>query len=771
MEIICTILHQVFYNPDNEYAVYSIGTEVEIPNSKYSNETQLYCIKMVGNIGLLSEGAKYRVTGDLVYNNRYNSHQIKAKYLSTEKLESTKDKMAFLTRVTTQLRAETLLSVYPNIIDDVAENPDLKIDFTKTKGIKEKVFETIKKKIIDTYGDKDYISILNEFGISLTHLTSIKNKFSTAELARQEISTNPYILTEISGIGFKKADNIALLNKPDLMNSMFRTIAYVRHKLEEIANDGGDTFVTFNNILKKAKDDIPECKEHLFELLKSDSKIFHIDRQQKTIGLKRYYLKEQSVLSHLLYLKNAKSEWSNITNTNIDDIRQDIKEVEEKQGFAFTEEQVLGIHTIIKNPITCVIGNAGTGKSTVSNGFLNMFAKQGKSIIQCCLSGKAALRLKEINGFYSSTIHRLISSLALALDKNGNPTMLPHDILVIDEASMIGLELFERLITYVSPKTKVIIMGDIGQLDAIGVGNVFKDILNSGLFPVVELTTIHRQAQKSAIISDSIKIRHKKPIIRGNFIGTEVHGELQDLQITSYLESKDTYYHVIKNYMENYEKVGVENIQAVLPMVKYGDSSVYKVNNEIQEYVNPEDSGKKEVKITFKDKYDYIIREGDKVMNVKNNYNCFPNIFNGNIGFVKKIYDGTESITVEEIKYINDIKFTEQKTMYKKCMLIDFTGIGEVYVSEAWYRNIILAYASTCHKLQGSEFDVVVVGIDVSAYKLLSNQWIYTAITRAKKMCYLNCQHKALNMAISNMIDTSKNTYFGEYKTYFPELQ
>ena len=486
-------------------------------------------------------------------------------------------------------------------------------------------------------------------------------------------------------------------------------------------------------MLKVAKNNSPECKEHIINIVNKGDDLLYVDKHNKIIALKYYKDIEQNVYNKLMFLKNSLSKWSDIRQKDINVLQKRLKNIEIEQGFSFTDEQIKGIQTIINNHITCVIGNAGTGKSTVSNGFLKLFSKQGYTITQCCLSGKASLRLSEINGYPASTIHKLIYS-----EHN-----IETDILVIDEASMIGLELFRDLIYKTSPDTKIIIMGDVGQLDSIGLGNIFKDILNSKLFPVVELTQIHRQAQKSAIISDSIKIRHKQNIVNNYFIGEETHGELQDLQIRSYLKPESTFDYVIKDYIDNYKEVGIENIQAVLPMVSRGGSSVYRINNEIQKYVNPQSPSKQEITLQLDKDHKYIIREGDKVMNVTNNYNIEPNIFNGNMGIVQKIS--------------------------KDNMIVDFVGIGIVDIPSDWYNNIILAYASTCHKLQGSEFDIVVVGVDMSAFKLLSNQWIYTAITRAKKKCYLNCQLTALNTAISNMITTNRNTFFKDYDKYLQQ--
>ena len=729
----CKILSQIYYNDNSDWGVYSVSTQDNIEGSSYNPFTEEYNVKIVGITGRLNIGCEYQIKGEFEINKQYKSSQYKVMDITPLMPTSRKETEVFLRSILTNNQTNILLEAYPNIVNDIIADSSYIIDYNKTKGIKEATYIKIKDTIIRTFGSKELITMLIPLGITMTMIGKIAKLFPSSKVAKDRVYENPYILTKIKGIGFKKADEIALKLQPSLQNSYFRAISFIEYYLKETGQSAGHTYITFNEMLKVAKNNIPECKEHIINIVNKGDDLLYVDKHNKIIALKYYKDIEQNVYNRLMFLKNSLSKWSDIRQKDINVLQKRLKSIELEQGFSFTDEQIKGIQTIINNHITCVIGNAGTGKSTVSHGFLKLFSKQGFTITQCCLSGKASLRLSEINGYPASTIHKLIYG-----EHN-----IETDILVIDEASMIGLELFRDLIYKTSPDTKIIIMGDVGQLDSIGLGNIFKDILNSKLFPVVELTQIHRQAQKSAIISDSIKIRHKQNIVNNYFVGEEIHGELQDLQIRSYLKSESTFDYVIKDYIDNYKEAGIEDIQAVLPMVSRGGSSVYRINNEIQKYVNPQSPSKKEITLQFDKEHKYIIREGDKVMNVTNNYNIEPNIFNGNMGIVQKIS--------------------------KDNMIVDFVGIGIVEIPSDWYNNIILAYASTCHKLQGSEFDIVVVGVDMSAFKLLSNQWIYTAITRAKKKCYLNCQLTALNTAISNMVTANRNTFFKDYDKYLQQ--
>jgi exodeoxyribonuclease V alpha subunit len=358
--------------------------------------------------------------------------------------------------------------------------------------------------------------------------------------------------------------------------------------------------------------------------------------------------------------------------------------------------------------------------------------------------------MTEITNITGYTIHRLLGFFpgkGFACNKK-HP--LSDDIIIVDEVSMIGGHLFYNLIQAVKNGAKLIMLADVGQLESIGVLNIASDIINSSKIPVVILDKIHRQAQKSAIITESIKVRNGIQLFSTDFNDIEIRGELQDLEVDIYLNKEKTAKKIIEKFKENLPKVdNILDIQVILPMKTNSKASTFYVNKELQEICNPYNPSLKEIEISYTKDLKYKLRVNDKVMNVRNNYKtvknsddiCFDEfdepiftpIFNGNLGIIKDIQGSS--------------------------MIIDFNMIGEIIVPQKHWRYIELGYAATCHKFQGSQSKIVIVGIDFSAYMLLSKEWVYTALTRAQEYCVLCAENKALRYAITQNGVSNKKTH------------
>ena len=398
-----------------------------------------------------------------------------------------------------------------------------------------------------------------------------------------------------------------------------------------------------------------------------------------------------------------------------------------------------------------VTGNCG--KTTLVTAMLAVL--KNYSSVQTCLSGRAASRLGEITGQEGYTIHRLLGYPQG--DKQGfeyhdeNP--LSYDIYILDEISMVDAYLFYYLLRAIPNGAKLVCLGDPGQLESIGCGNIAHDMINSEEIPTVTLTKIHRQAAKSAIITESIKIRNGQQIISKDWVGEDIRGELQDLHIDCFSDKTNTYYKIVQSFvslMAN-KDFNIMETQIIVPVKNNGSACTYELNNSIQEMYNPEDRSKKEYS-GFSNGKPYILREGDKVMNVVNNYKTSPPIYNGNIGIIRYIdYD---------------------EDMDEEIMLIDFKGIGEVKVPKESWNNIELGYAITVHKSQGDQANHIIFGLDFTSYSLLSREMIYTGITRAKKKCDLIAQTGALRMAISKEGVSKKQTHLQQclYDVAHPKI-
>ena len=403
-----------------------------------------------------------------------------------------------------------------------------------------------------------------------------------------------------------------------------------------------------------------------------------------------------------------------------------------------------------RNDKIFITGNCG--KTSTVSAILEVF--KNHSHVLCALSGQACSVLASNSGEEGFTIHRLLGFPQG--DKQGfvyhddNP--LPYDIVVVDEISMIGAKLFYCLLRAIPTGSKVIMLGDDGQLESIGCGNVASNMLASPEIHHNVLTKIHRQAAKSAIITESIKARQGIPLIAKDWAGSEIRGELEDFNLICYSDASNTYYKIL----EEFQKIKVQpdfnvmETQVIVPMKTKGMACVAQLNNILQEMCNPADKKKKETTV-FRNGRQQIIREGDKVICKKNNYRIQPNIFNGSTGILKK-FD------------FNDFG--------EPIWIINFRGIGEVIIPDDYWDTIELNYCGTVHSNQGSQYDNVIVGLDFGAYTLLTRELVYTAITRAKKKCIVIAQNSALRYAVGNKGLSKKQTHLVEtlYNVTHPKL-
>ena len=475
------------------------------------------------------------------------------------------------------------------------------------------------------------------------------------------------------------------------------------------------------------------------------------------IALKRFYDLEKNIMNELLRLqigriKVIESDTDEFESElhkdyipksfNIGNWETIIRRVEEKQGFTFTDEQKAAIKLSLDNHVMALTGLAGAGKTSTANGICSLY--DNYNILACALSGKASVRITEATGLPASTIHRALGY------QNGQfmfnkDNKLAVDIVLIDEATMINGTLFLSLLEAIPTGAKVIIMGDVQQLTPIGNCQVFADILDSNVLPVVKLTKPHRQALMSGIIPTSIKVANQEQIFGNNFEGNEILGELKDMEldITSSKESmSDTIINHFQTEMAKYNDI--MEVQVCVPMRLKGELSCYNLNTKIQNIYNPKFNDSKEIEILLEKKNEdtkkYLIRVGDKVLNTKNNYKCTnvegdtTPVFNGNIGIVKEIEDNGYCT-------------------------IDFVGIGEVVFSKTDSKNLELAYACTVHKMQGSGFTSTIVGMDTGSFIMNNSELLYTAITRAKKYCVLVGNNYAISKAIQTKEVKTKQTF------------
>jgi len=600
---------------------------------------------------------------------------------------------------------------------------------------------------------------LSEYGLTEALLRRIINHYKSSDIAVEIIQNKPYKLIEVNGVGWHKCDEIAMKGglKPD---SPERIGTYILYYLQERANEGysyipadANTEIE-NGIVSKTQkpinfidtmieffgDDISD------EALKggldyaNDQLWFSDDR--KFVGLKRIYDLEMSVAENLIRIRDGENDFK---YSNWKDI---IKQKEIDQGWEYNEQQIEGIKAVLENQVVVITGKAGTGKSSIVDAMIAVL--QGYSYAQTALSGRAAARMAEITHEEGYTIHRLLGFPKGDRNHGGfvfhEDNKLPRDIIILDEVSMVDGELFNRLVKAIKTGSKLIMLGDTGQLECIGCMNIAADLIASKEIVSIELSQIHRQAANSGIITESIKAREGIQLIEKDWIGTEVRGKLNDLVLDCFSDKSNTFYKVMQHASSELEDgTDIMDLMVIAPSYK-NESGVDNLNAALQSLYNPDSPEKKEVFVQKSSKA-WILREGDKIINVQNDYyakNKFTaGIFNGNIGVVKNIDIDTNTIAV------------------------DFQDIPEIMIlpKKNW-KDLELGYAITCHKAQGSQCKKVIVGLDFGSFIQLSREWVYTAMTRAIDKCYMVAQNNALRYAVSKNSISVKRTHLVKLLAY-----
>lgn len=546
------------------------------------------------------------------------------------------------------------------------------------------------------------------------------------------VKNNPYNLIHAKGIGWKIADTIALNNGMEPF-SVERISTCIRMFLSE-QSVNGKSYSTPEEIMAelidKIGEDVPDLRiAESLHLLK-ERNVITWNKEKTRIGLTYYFNLEHDIAKHLLRLKNAPNKFIYNNWRNI------IADKERQQGWEYTSQQIEGIKMVLDNQVSCISGYGGTGKTSIIDGILTIL--QDYCSVTVALAGRAASRVAETSHGETKTIHKLLSlqigKRETIYDYEKNP--LEYDIIIIDEMSMIDGKLYLQLLKSIATGTKVIFIGDVGQLESIGSCAVAADMLDSPYISSIFLDKIHRQAQKSAIITESIKVRQGKQIIPKDWSGEETRGYLQDMIVDCYTDKSNTYHEIVKHFKNELKKASsILDIQIIIPCKK-GVASVATLNNAAQYIYNPHASKEK---IITSNGNRWILRLGDKVINktnlygVKNIDGSIHDIFNGNIGIIRKI-----------------------QTDY---MTIEFQGIGYVDVPNSHLSHIELGYAITCHSAQGSQFPIVIGGLDFSMYVMLSKELLYTMITRASEKFILVAQNNALRYAVMQHQIKNRQTY------------
>lgn len=675
----------------------------------------------------------------------------------TQRVRLTKfeEQKLFLESILTEHQIDIL---YEELIDpfEAIDSGDLFL-LSTVKGFGEKTAE----KIIETYNrtKKDanaFLVLREEFGLTDAAVTKLQQRYLSTDTIIAKLRENPYELMTLDGYGFKKCDALALKGGM-AKDAKFRVSAYVTHFLTEQAEMEGNSWIYLRDLLHGVVEFVPSIKKEVFaEWLKEwtgriesdEPEFLYYDEEQKRIGLKHYRELEENIAEEIFRLLNAPKKSFSKCRYTIEDA---IRDCEADNGWEYTDEQKTAIRGFLTNNVEIITARAGSGKTASVGPIARFCAANGLIIAQTALSGRAASNLSEVTKIEGKTIHRLLGYSPRGGFSHDKDNQIIEDVVIVDELSMNDNELLYRLLQAIPNGSKVIMLGDHSQLEPLSNGNFLKDCLDTDAVPCYRLTKIHRQAQKSAIITESIKVSNGQQII-GNSEISEIRGELKDLKIVTYKDADLSRVKFLTEYRTLLRSgVSSKDIIGVVPMKLRGAMSSFSLNNDVQKFVNPDEHLPSIKLAADKDKY-CTIRLGDRVINRKNHYDTITRAVYERYGFdkdnpVEPIYNGN-------LGFVTDIQ--------ENYIVVDFKQQGEIVIPKAYWEDVLLGYVVTTHSFQGSQSPYVVVGLDMSAYMLLSREMLYTALTRSKKYCVLVGQINAVKKATSISRVSVKQTWLKE---------
>ena len=584
------------------------------------------------------------------------------------------------------------------------------------------------KELLDKYdSQRDYSPVYVEFakyGFSTKVAKRAIDYYSSIDTPIERLKKNPYDLMEIPGLGFKKIDD-KCLEHGIAENDPRRIKAFLVDYFEQLEMDS-KSWIPVAQLKAYLRNEIFNCDiAETFKKLNADKNFVIFEREdEKRIALRTIYEMEKKVAEELLRIKNGSSD------VELQDVDKVIGDIEKEQGWSYSTEQRDAIDTMLKENVVILRGPGGVGKTTTLNAVIKVLRHNGVSVATCALAGKAAENLTQVTGLRGQTIHRL---LGIGSPFEMKDQGLEYDVIILDELSMVNLGLFSELVRTIPTGAKLIMVGDSAQLDSIGIG-VMRDAIASGTIPVITLNKIHRQAQESAIITHSLAFRAGN-LPDGLSVKANWHmmGKRRDLGYVFEDDEKNLLGDACKIFKYALKQYDVKDIQIVSQTTR----NCLMLNKAAQQIANPQKD--QDYYVVYEGKeYEYTLRVGDKVINTRNNYrtpdadrsSAFLPIFNGNTGTI-------ESIDLEK----------GNKGEESLRMIVDFDGIGRVVIDSGAVTNIQLGYAITVHKSQGSTIPCVIVALPFQ-YVLNTRELLYTAITRASKVCYLVTSMKTLRSTV-----------------------
>jgi len=692
-----------YHNEENDFVV-----------AKLQEKGKKELTTIVGNLSGINPGESLKLTGRWVHNKKFGEqfqvenyditvpatvHGIK-KYLGSGLIKGIGPIMA--ERIVKKFALDTL--------DVIEKTPER---LSEVDGIGPKRIEMITKAWGEQKEIREIMVFLQGHGVSAAYSAKIYKHYGNESIAI--VRENPYRLArDIHGIGFITADKIAQNLGID-PNSLIRAKAGLIYVLNQLTEEG-HVYYPEANLIRKAKEILNVDEEIITQAITGLTKEKELvledldpEGNLRAVYLAPFYVAETGIAKRLMDLKESPS--------NIRPIHPEkaIDWVQKKLNIELAQKQKEAVLLAATSKVLIITGGPGTGKTTIITAILRIFQQLKLRILLSAPTGRAAKRMNEATSWEAKTIHRLLEfSPHKGGFKKDQDDPLVADVVIIDETSMVDTLLMYHLLKAIPPQAHLILVGDVDQLPSVGPGNVLRDIINSDGFTVVRLTEIFRQAQESMIVVNAHRVNQGEfPILKG------IEGEkIADFYFIQEEDPEKALSQILTLCSERVSKHfgfhPVKEIQVLTPMHK-GVIGVANLNLELQKKLNPDSFGITHGSRTFK--------LGDKVMQILNNYD--KEVFNGDIGWVSKIDQEDRELVID---------FDGRLIPY------DYSDLDEV----------VLAYAISVHKSQGSEYPVVILPVTTQHYLLLQRNLLYTGITRAKKLVVLIGTKKALAIAIRN---------------------
>lgn len=721
------IEHIIYRNDENGYTVLNLQADQE----------EITC---VGSFPFISEGELISVMGS------YTDHAVYGQQFQIESYEVKQPEDLF--SVEKYLGSGAIKGIGPalakRIVKKFKENTFRIIEeeperLSEIKGISERMAREICVQFEEKRDMRSAMLFLQQYNITGNLAVKIYTEYG--QKMYDILKVNPYRLAEdISGVGFKTADEIARRIGIG-SDSDYRVKAGILYILLQASSEG-HVYLPEAELVLKSKG-----------LLFSDEEA--IRRQLTTLSIEKKVMLRESEQGMLVYSSSFYYMELNVArmlhDLNIrydikqDNLRKRVEAIEKQFEIELEEQQRTAVMEAVSNGLLIVTGGPGTGKTTTINTIIKLFESEGQDILLAAPTGRAAKRMTETTGVEAKTIHRLLELSKLSdgqenkfsFERNElNP--LETDVLIIDEMSMVDISLMHALLKAVPVGTRLILVGDVNQLPSVGAGNVLRDIIDSHSFNIVKLTKIFRQAADSDIIVNAHKINDGEHISLDNKSKDFFFLKREDANVIAAVTIN-----LIKNKLPGYVNATPFDIQVLTPMRK-GELGVERLNQILQQALNPPTKEKKE-----KEYHDIIFREGDKVMQVKNNYQIAWEI-RSRFGIVSQTGTGVFNGDAGKIKEIN---------LFSEHIIVEFDDNRLVEYSFSQLEELELAYAVTIHKSQGSEYPAVILPILDGPKLLFNRNLLYTAVTRAKSCVTIVGNDTMLQAMIDNK--NEQNRYSG----------